>query len=60
MEMLTRLREGRCSLPQEPFISIPLDIADVHILQTDLTAAGEFILTVESTLTSRRWSPAHV
>lgn len=42
-------------MPHQPFISIPLDIADVHVLQTDLTVAGEFILTVESTLTSRRW-----
>jgi transposase len=31
-------------------VSIPLDIADVRILQTDLTQAGELILTVESTL----------
>jgi transposase len=37
---------------QQPFISIPLDIPDVRVLQTDLTAAGEFILTIESTLTS--------
>jgi len=39
-------------MPRQPFISIPLDIEDVRVLQTDLTAAGEFILTVESTLTS--------
>lgn len=39
-------------MPQQPFISIPLDIADVRVLQTDLTAAGEIILTIESTLTS--------
>src|SRR5262245_5274317 len=39
-------------MPQQPFISIPLDIEDVRVLQTDLTAAGEFILTIESTLTS--------
>ena len=39
-------------MPQQPFISIPLDIEDVRVLQTDLTAAGEFILTVESTLES--------
>ena len=39
-------------MPKQPFISIPLDIPDVHVLQTDLTAAGEFILTVESILTS--------
>lgn len=37
-------------MPSQPFISIPLDIADVRILQTDLTKAGELILTVESTL----------
>jgi len=39
-------------MPHQPFISIPLDIEDVRVLQTDLTAAGEFILTVESTLTT--------
>lgn len=39
-------------MPKQPFISIPLDIPDVRVLQTDLTKAGEFILTVESTLTS--------
>ena len=37
-------------MPKQPFISIPLDIADVRVLQTDLTQAGELILTVESTL----------
>jgi transposase len=39
-------------VPKQPFISIPLDIPDVRVLQTDLTQADEFILTVESTLTS--------
>src|SRR3954454_17808434 len=39
-------------MPKQPFISIPLDIPDVHVLQTDLTQANEFILTVESTLTN--------
>lgn len=39
-------------MPKQPFISIPLDISDVRVLQTDLTKAGEFILTVESTLNS--------
>jgi transposase len=39
-------------MPKQPFISIPLDIPDVRVLQTDLTKAGEFILTVESTLMS--------
>src|SRR5215216_2575594 len=39
-------------MPKQPFVSIPLDIPDVQVLQTDLTKAGEFILTVESTLNS--------
>ena len=39
-------------MPKQPFISIPLDIPDVRVLQTDLTQANEFILTVESTLTT--------
>src|SRR5919109_375519 len=39
-------------MPKQPFISIPLDIPDVRVLQTDLTQANEFILTVESTLDS--------
>ena len=33
-------------------ITIPLDIPDVRILQAQLTAQGEYIITVESTLTS--------
>lgn len=33
-------------------ITIPLDIPDIRVLQTQLTAQGEFIITVESTLTS--------
>ena len=41
-------------MPKQPFISIPLDIPDVRVLQTDLTQADEFILTVESTLASTR------
>lgn len=41
-------------MPKQPFISIPLDIPDVRVLQTDLTQADEFILTVESTLTSTK------
>ena len=39
-------------MPKQPFISIPLDIPDVRVLQTDLTQADEFILTIESTLES--------
>jgi transposase len=39
-------------MPKPPLISIPLDIPDVRVLQTELTKAGELILTVESTLSS--------
>jgi transposase len=39
-------------MPKHPFISIPLDIPDVRVLQTELTKQGELILTVESILTS--------
>ena len=39
-------------MSKPPFISIPLDIPDLRVLQTDLTQANEFILTVESTLDS--------
>jgi len=39
-------------MPKQPFISIPLDIPDVRVLQTNLTQANELILTVESTLIS--------
>lgn len=37
-------------MPKLPLISIPLDIPDVRVLQTELTKDGEFILTVESTI----------
>lgn len=39
-------------MSKQPLISIPLDIPDVRVLQTDLTQAGEYILTIESTLES--------
>jgi len=39
-------------MPKHPLISIPLDIPDVRVLQTEMTKQGELILTVESTLTS--------
>lgn len=39
-------------MPKHSLISIPLDIPDVRVLQTEVTKDGEFILTVESTLTS--------
>jgi transposase len=37
-------------MPKPPLISIPLDIPDVRVLQTELTKDGELILTVESTI----------
>ena len=30
-------------MPKHPLISIPLDIPDVRVLQTELTKAGELI-----------------
>jgi transposase len=39
-------------MSKHPLISIPLDIPDVRVLQTELTKNGELILTVESTLSS--------
>jgi transposase len=39
-------------MPKHALISIPLDIPDVRVLQTELTKAGELLLTVESTLTT--------
>src|SRR5262245_18224990 len=45
-------KERLCMMPKQPFISIPLDIPDLRVLQTDLTASGNYILTVESTLES--------
>ena len=39
-------------MSKHPLISIPLDIPDLRVLQTELTKEGELILTVESTLSS--------
>ena len=39
-------------MSKQPLIAIPLDIPDVRGLQTDQTQAGEYILTIESTLES--------
>lgn len=39
-------------MPKHSLISIPLDIPDLRVLQTEVTKDGELILTVESTLTS--------
>ena len=39
-------------MPKHPLISIPLDIPDVRVLQTEISKDGELILTVQSTLTS--------
>src|SRR5215216_6883370 len=37
-------------MPKPRLISIPLDIPNVRVLQTELTKDGELILTVESTI----------
>src|SRR3954471_16752844 len=39
-------------MPKHPLISIPLDIPEVRLLQTEITKDGELILTIESTLHS--------
>jgi transposase len=39
-------------MSKQPLISIPLDIPDLRVLQTDQTKNGEYIVTVESTLES--------
>src|SRR6266545_2174845 len=41
-------------MPKHPLISIPLDISDVRVLQTEITKDGELVLTIESTLTNTR------
>jgi hypothetical protein len=39
-------------MPKHPLISIPLDIPDAGVLQTELTKAAERMLTVESTISA--------
>jgi len=39
-------------LPEQPTIAIPLDLPDVRVLRTELTADHELIIEVESTLTN--------
>lgn len=39
-------------MPKHPHVSIPLDIPDVRVLQTEIRKDGAFILTIESTLNS--------
>jgi transposase len=39
-------------MPKHPLISIPLDFPHVRVLQSEITKAGELILTLESTLES--------
>ena len=49
-------------MPKHAFISIPLDIPDVRVLQTELTKAGERILTISiaalhQEAQSTKWKP---
>jgi transposase len=37
---------------KKALISIPLDIPDVRVIQTEVTSTGDFVITVESTLGS--------
>src|SRR6266487_5453815 len=41
-------------MPKHPLISIPLDVPDVRVLQTELTKDGALMLTVERNLTRTR------
>jgi hypothetical protein len=41
---------GRRITAMPPQISIPLDLPDVRVLQTEIDAKGDYIITVESTL----------
>src|SRR3954469_12868522 len=44
--------QGWSHMDKQPFISIPLDIPNVRVLQTEINAQRELVLTVESTLSS--------
>jgi transposase len=37
---------------KKPMISIPLDIPEVRVLETEITSTGDYLITVESTLSS--------
>jgi transposase len=39
-------------MSQQPEIRFPLDLANVEILKTEMNKAGDYVITVESTLTS--------
>lgn len=39
-------------MSQQPEISFPLDLPNVAVIKTEMTPAGDYIITVESTLTS--------
>lgn len=39
-------------MPEQPTIAIPLDLPDVRVLRTEMTADRELIIEVESTLTN--------
>ena len=39
-------------MPEQPTITLPLDLPDVRVLRTELTSDQELIIEVESTLTS--------
>ena len=44
-----KLREEK-----KPMITIPLDLPEVRVLETEVTASGDFVITVESTVGSTR------
>jgi transposase len=49
----TPTEEGRGQLMTAQ-ITLPLDLPDVRVLQTEMAATGDVVITVESTLTRTR------
>ena len=42
------------SKSEKPFILIPLDLPNIRVLETEITAEGNFIITVETTINGTR------
>jgi transposase len=44
-------KDRRDKMSEKPQISFPLDIPDVRVLKTDMNKHGDYVITVESTIT---------
>lgn len=51
LEIVSR-KKGWLAMPQHSFISIPLDIPDIRVTKTEITKAGDLLLTVETLVKS--------